>query len=265
MRSLSPRHSQLAKSVQQDTEQQLPNDGTGSGLQDDSLAETPMGEGEGDDADNAEMARPEDSHSSPAADSEDAPQGDSSDSNFGVAEAEAACVSASDVGMGSNLTERHAAEQLLKDFSDDATTVNSALQQDELDSTAAGTASWSDQTKNADATGTNAAVTAPGSDQRDQIDQVDSMSTNDNATATALASGLVKVLTDCLANGYSVADKELRNTVLIVAQLLAQARQYRAALCDKGMLSQLLVMCTEPELGDCSSSHLKVKSQLALQ
>lgn len=76
----------------------------------------------------------------------------------------------------------------------------------------------------------------------------------------SVVAGIVRVLSDCLANGYSIADKELRNTVLVVAGLLAQSRQRRAALCCDAMLQLLVVMCTEPELADCSTAYLKVMS-----
>lgn len=74
----------------------------------------------------------------------------------------------------------------------------------------------------------------------------------------SVVAGIVRVLSDCLANGYSTADKELRNTVLVVAGLLAQTRQRRAALCCDAMLQLLVIMCTEPELADCSTAYLKV-------
>ena len=77
-----------------------------------------------------------------------------------------------------------------------------------------------------------------------------------------IAAGIVKVLTDCLENGYSTADKELRNTVLIVAGMLAESSRYRAALCCDEMLQQLLLAGTEPELGDCSTAYLRVRSTL---
>ena len=87
----------------------------------------------------------------------------------------------------------------------------------------------------------------------------ESASSVDSPAEGALAAGLARILGDCLANGYSAADKELRNTVLVVVQLLAESRQYRAALCQEEMLTQLLQMGTEPELGDCSTSYLKVR------
>ena len=279
MRSLSPRHSQLAKAAQQDAEESSPNNGIGKGLQDDSLAETSVDEGNA--ADNAEISKFGDNQSGPATDIEHTPEGDSLDRNLGIAGAKAASVSVSDVGMCSNTADHDSAEKLHNDPSSIPRVVSSAVLQNEADSTVAERAPGSDQTGDIDATGTTAAATASGSDQagsatsngttapasaaaQSQKDQIDTVSTDDSEAATALAGGLVKVLTDCLTSGYSTADKELRNTVLVVVQLLAQNRQYRAALCDEGMLNQLLVMCTEPELGDCSTSYLKVKAQLAL-
>ena len=74
-----------------------------------------------------------------------------------------------------------------------------------------------------------------------------------------IAAGIVTVLADCLENGYSTADKELRNTVLVVAGMLAESRQYRRLLCCSDMLHQLLLASTEPELGDSSTAFLKVR------
>ena len=73
-----------------------------------------------------------------------------------------------------------------------------------------------------------------------------------------IAAGVVKLLADCLEHGHSTADKDFRNTLLVVAGMLAESKQYRHALCCHEMLQQLLIASTEPELGDCSDAHLKV-------
>ncbi len=86
--------------------------------------------------------------------------------------------------------------------------------------------------------------------------------TDANSGEQSVAAGVVRVFGDCLANGYSTADKELRNTVLVVVGLLAQSRHNRDALCCDAMLQHLLLVCTEPELGDCSTAYLKVASLL---
>lgn len=77
-----------------------------------------------------------------------------------------------------------------------------------------------------------------------------------------VAIGISRVLADCLEHGYSTADKELRNTVLVVAGMLAQSRRYRNAFCRLEMLQQLLVTSTEPELGDCSTACFRVRCTL---
>lgn len=97
-----------------------------------------------------------------------------------------------------------------------------------------------------------AATSRAQSDAHDQ-DAIDA-----NSAEQSVAAGIVQVFGDCLANGYSTADKELRNTVLVVVGLLAQSRDYRDALCCDAMLQHLLLVCTEPELGDCSTAYLKV-------
>ena len=97
-----------------------------------------------------------------------------------------------------------------------------------------------------------AATSQAESDAQDQ-DAIDASSGEQS-----VAAGIVRVFGDCLANGYSTADKELRNTVLVVVGLFAQNRHYRDALCCDAMLQHLLLVCTEPELGDCSTAHLKV-------
>ena len=75
-----------------------------------------------------------------------------------------------------------------------------------------------------------------------------------------VAAGIVRLLTDCFEHGYSTADKELRNTVLVVSGMLAESQRYRRALCCPEMLQQLTIASTEPELGDCSTACLKVRS-----
>lgn len=79
----------------------------------------------------------------------------------------------------------------------------------------------------------------------------------------AVARGISRVLTDCLEHGYSTADKELRNTVLVVAGMLAESRHYRDGFCRHGMLQQLLIAGTEPELGDCSTACFRVRCTLS--
>ena len=74
-----------------------------------------------------------------------------------------------------------------------------------------------------------------------------------------VAAGIVQLLIDCFDHGYSTADKELRNTVLVVCGMLAESRRYRSALCCPEMLQQLVIASTEPELGDCSTSCFKVR------
>ena len=74
-----------------------------------------------------------------------------------------------------------------------------------------------------------------------------------------VAAGIVGLLTDCFEHGYSTADKELRNNVLVVSGMLAGSRQYRSALCCPEMLQQLVIASTEPELGDCSTACFKVR------
>ena len=101
-----------------------------------------------------------------------------------------------------------------------------------------------------------AATSQAESDAHDQ-DAIDA-----NSGEQSVAAGIVRVFGDCLANGYSTADKELRNTVLVVVGLLAQNRHYRDALCCDAMLQHLLLVCTEPELGDCSTAYLKVTALL---
>jgi len=105
------------------------------------------------------------------------------------------------------------------------------------------------------ASDTEAAVAATSQAESDEDDQ-DTIDANSGEQS--VATGIVRVFGDCLANGYSTADKELRNTVLVVVGLLAQNRHYRDALCCDAMLQHLLLVCTEPELGDCSTAHLKV-------
>ena len=77
--------------------------------------------------------------------------------------------------------------------------------------------------------------------------------------AKDVAAGIVGLLTDCFEHGYSTADKELRNTVLVVSGMLAESRQYRSALCCSEMLQQLVIVSTEPELGDSSTACFKVR------
>ena len=79
-----------------------------------------------------------------------------------------------------------------------------------------------------------------------------------NGVEESVEAGIVRVFADCLENGYSTVDKELQNTVLVVASLLAQGKRSRGALCCDHMLQQLLIVSTEPELGDCSTAYLKV-------
>ncbi len=43
-------------------------------------------------------------------------------------------------------------------------------------------------------------------------DTSDPAVTDPDSTEATVAAGIVKVLADCLENGYSIADKELRNT-----------------------------------------------------
>jgi len=109
------------------------------------------------------------------------------------------------------------------------------------------------------ASDTEADMAATSQAQSDAHDQ-DAIDTNSGEQS--VAAGIVRVFSDCLANGYSTADKELRNTVLVVVGLLAQNRHYRDALCCDAMLQHLLVVCTEPELGDCSTAYLKVTALL---
>ena len=71
--------------------------------------------------------------------------------------------------------------------------------------------------------------------------------------------GIVRVLTDCLEHGYSSADKELRNNVLVVAGMLAESRPSRSALCCPEMLQQLVNASTEPELGESSTAYFRVR------
>ena len=73
-----------------------------------------------------------------------------------------------------------------------------------------------------------------------------------------VAAGIIRLLTDCFERGYSTADKELRNTVLVVSGMLAESAQYRRALCCPEMLQQLVIASTEPALGDCSTTCFKV-------
>ena len=109
------------------------------------------------------------------------------------------------------------------------------------------------------ASDTEAGVAASSQAQSDAHDQ-DAIDANSGEQSVAV--GIVRVFGDCLANGYSTADKELRNTVLVVVGLLAQSRHYRDALCCDAMLQHLLLVCTEPELGDCSTAYLKVTALL---
>lgn len=105
------------------------------------------------------------------------------------------------------------------------------------------------------ASDTEAGMAATSQAQSDAHDE-DAIDANSGEQSVAV--GIVRVFGDCLANGYSTADKELRNTVLVVVGLLAQSRHYRDALCCDAMLQHLLLVCTEPELGDCSPAYLKV-------
>lgn len=109
------------------------------------------------------------------------------------------------------------------------------------------------------ASDTEAGMAATLQAQSDAHDQ-DAMDANSGEQS--VADGIVRVFGDCLANGYSTADKELRNTVLVVVGLLAQSRHYQDALCCDAMLQHLLLVCTEPELGDCSTAYLKVTALL---
>lgn len=77
------------------------------------------------------------------------------------------------------------------------------------------------------------------------------------------AAGIVRVLTDCLEHGYSSADKELRNNVLVVAGMLAESRPSRRALCCPEMLQQLVNASTEPELGESSTAYFRVRCTYA--
>ncbi|DBA76401.1 TPA: hypothetical protein ACH3X1_010107 [Trebouxia sp. C0004] len=108
------------------------------------------------------------------------------------------------------------------------------------------------------ASGTEAGMAATWWAQSDAHDQ-DAIDAH--SAGQSVAAGIVRVFGDCLANGYSKADKELRNTVLVVVGLLAQSRHYRDALCCDAMLQHLLLVCTEPELGGCSTAYLKASSQ----
>lgn len=76
--------------------------------------------------------------------------------------------------------------------------------------------------------------------------------------ALQLASSLTRLFEDCLEHGYSQADKELRNTVLLVAGLLSESSTYRAALCQAGLLQTLLAVSTEPELQEQAPAYFKV-------
>ena len=79
------------------------------------------------------------------------------------------------------------------------------------------------------------------------------------------AAGIVRVLTDCLEHGYSSADKELRNNVLVVAGMLAESRPSRSALCCPEMLQQLVNASTEPELGESSTAYFRVRCTFTRQ
>ena len=91
-----------------------------------------------------------------------------------------------------------------------------------------------------------------------EADTNSSDSADANGVQEFVEAGIVRVFADCLENGYSTVDKELQNTVLVVASLLAQGKRSRGALCCDHMLQQLLIVSTEPELGDCSTAYLKV-------
>ena len=80
-----------------------------------------------------------------------------------------------------------------------------------------------------------------------------------DAETQSLASAVTDVFADCLAHGYSQADKELRNTVLLVAGLLADSSVYRAALCQAGLLQILLQVSTEPELQESAPEEAYFK------
>ena len=82
--------------------------------------------------------------------------------------------------------------------------------------------------------------------------------TDSDPDAQQLASSLTRVFEDCLEHGYSQADKELRNTVLLVAGLLSESSTYRAALCQAGLLQTLLAVSTEPELQEQAPAYFKV-------
>lgn len=73
-----------------------------------------------------------------------------------------------------------------------------------------------------------------------------------------LASSLSRLFENCLERGHSQADKELRNTVLLVAGLLAESCMYRAALCQAGLLQTLLAVSTEPELQELTPTYFQV-------
>lgn len=76
--------------------------------------------------------------------------------------------------------------------------------------------------------------------------------------AQQLATSLTRLFEDCLEHGYSQADKELRNTVLLVAGLLAESSMHRAALCQAGLLQTLLAVSTEPELQELTPAYFQV-------
>ena len=111
-------------------------------------------------------------------------------------------------------------------------------------------------------TASDPATEADDSAMTDHQDTDTSSAAHKDAIEDDIAGGLVRVLTDCLENGYSTADKELRNTVLIVSGLLAAGSRHRAALCCNEMLQQLLLAATEPELGDRSTAYLRVRCTL---
>ena len=216
-----PRHSQLANTVLGATKQQLPpiemvNDG-----QDNIPAEVPLREL--DDVDNAGQGSAECSQAESASAPEPAP-GD--DSNLGKAESDAASAPGSNDALYTEQADAFASKLLHNGSGDDTMVADSLVQQTEADSLAVATASKS-STGAVSSVGTAAAASADADSHKDHMGAV---SISASSTETTVASALVRVLADCLTNGYSTADKELRNTVLIVAQLLDQNSGYRAAL-----------------------------------
>ncbi|KAG2499310.1 hypothetical protein HYH03_002888 [Edaphochlamys debaryana] len=76
----------------------------------------------------------------------------------------------------------------------------------------------------------------------------------DSPVVQVLADALTGLLRTLLLNGFSKADKELRNDVMVAMNLLLEAPDFRAAAAYAGAFEPLLAAATSPELGAPAST-----------